>query len=69
MERWKTRRRRVVALGGLSVAAVALVLVALRSPPPEAPVHLQIRVVDEIPAPEEARPPSLDAGPEEVRAP
>jgi len=46
LERWKRRRRRTVAWGGLAIAAGILALALLPRPNREAPVYLDLRVVD-----------------------
>jgi len=46
LERWRRRRRRTVALGGLAIAAGVLALALFPRPRREAPIYLDLRVVD-----------------------
>ena len=73
LERWQTGRRRRAVTGGLLLAAVALLCMALiRSPAPEPPVHLQLHIVDitALDAADEAPiEPGLEQDPEELRVP
>ena len=67
LERWAGRRRRGFAFGGLVAAAGILLAVALfRSDEAEAPVHLDLQVVD---VPVEVDVGDLQDTPQEVRGP